>query len=329
MAEPELFSAIVRDPTDASARMVYADWLEEAGDPRCQFIRQHLRIARLPPDHPDRASGEQELSRHRLGLDPRWLAVMEPERRHHYVEDVMAGRGICDCFVPAPRVPGPSHPGTLPRAPWSEVELHREPQDTECDAWKRLLDYVERIADTGARQFKPRPELTAEQWRQIVTLPATIAKLTQVTSIELYGSYLVRIPPEIGQMTSLRELTPYTSYRLHWFPYEITRCRALRSSTVSTRTLYGNFKYRPPFPRVLPATSRTQGPMRPCSVCSRMYEDLELHRVWISLRVATDVLPLLVNACSAACVDSLPAPADGYVPTPHRGGLSVEQPPAR
>lgn len=34
----------------------------------------------------------------------------------------------------------------------------------------------------------------------------------------LYRSNLVRIPPEIGAMTSLEEFTPYTSYRLHWFP---------------------------------------------------------------------------------------------------------------
>jgi hypothetical protein len=50
--------------------------------------------------------------------------------------------------------------------------------------------------------------------------------------------------------------------------------------------------------------------------------------VWISLRVATDVLPLLVNACSTACVQALPAPAEGYVQQPHAGGAHVQQPPA-
>lgn len=51
------------------------------------------------------------------------------------------------------------------------------------------------------------------------------------------------------------------------FPYELTRCPRLRASVVSTRALYGNFKYRPPFPALR-----------------------EPH-----------VLPLLVNACSSAC----------------------------
>ncbi|WP_257581710.1 hypothetical protein [Streptomyces sp. TLI_146] len=37
-----------------------------------------------------------------------------------------------------------------------------------------------------------------------------------------------------------------------------------------------------------------------------------LHQVWISLRVATDVLPLLVNACSSGCVAALPSGADEF-----------------
>lgn len=63
-----------------------------------------------------------------------------------------------------------------------------------------------------------------------------------------------------------------------------------------------------------------------------------LRQVWISLRAGADVLPLLVNACSAACVDALPTPADGYVQEPHTdgyvqephtGGPGVVQPPRR
>jgi hypothetical protein len=141
----------------------------------------------------------------------------------------------------------------------------------------------------------------------------------------IYGSNLVRIPPEIGEMTSLEEFTPYTSYRLHWFPYEITRCKNLGESTVSTRALYGNYKNRAPFPRLWPVERRTAA-KRPCSVCGQTFTDAGAHRVWISLRVATDVLPLLVNACSEECVRQLPKPAEGYVPFPHKGGLAVQQP---
>jgi len=176
----------------------------------------------------------------------------------------------------------------------------------------------------------------AEERRQVVTLPPTIAKLTNVRNLVLYGSNLVRIPPEIGAMRSLEEFTPYTSYRLHWLPYEVTRCRNLRRSTVSTRALFGNHKYRPPFPTLPSSTADGTGgqpdlagvdpgkwgatTIRSCSVCSRPLDRACLRQVWISLRVATDVLPLLVNACSSECIQALAQPPQDYIRTPHRGG---------
>jgi hypothetical protein len=93
---------------------------------------------------------------------------------------------------------------------------------------------------------------------------------------------------------------------------------------VSTRALYGNYRFRPPFPSLPEAHYPPVA--RPCSVCREPFTDTGAHRVWIALGVATDVLPLLVNACSAACVAALPSPASGYVPSPHRGGLALEQP---
>ncbi|MDI5905017.1 MULTISPECIES: hypothetical protein [Streptomyces] len=127
----------------------------------------------------------------------------------------------------------------------------------------------------------------------------SIAQLTAVRRLVLYGSNLVRIPPEIGAMTSLEEFTPYTSYRLHWFPYEITRCRKLTRSTVSTRALFGNYKLRPPpFPQLHPSPNSVVdidlGSLDPrhsgataihsCSVCDRPIEQSGLHQMWISLR---------------------------------------------
>jgi len=38
------------------------------------------------------------------------------------------------------------------------------------------------------------------------------------------------------------------------------------------------------------------------------------------------VLPLLVHACSMECIHRLPAPAKGYLRTPHEGGLGLVQP---
>jgi len=238
---------------------------------------------------------------------------------------------------------------------WFELRFHKERQDTECDAWKHLLDLIEEAAADGREEFAPGVDMTREEWTQIVTLPPTISKLKMVKKFILYGSFLVRIPPEIGEMTNLEFFDPYTSYRLHWFPYEITRCENLWANRVSTRALYGNYKYRPPFPRLQPGRSPTKGldlnnlpqeiwgteSIKTCSVCDRPLKDAGLYQVWLSsfpckepLRIETiDVLPLLVNACSEECIKRLPKSAKGYVAEdyvqePHKGGLDVKQPPA-
>ena len=225
-------------------------------------------------------------------------------------------------------------------APGAVRSFHADVQDTRAPGWLRLLELIEEAVADGREEFRPLRELSPEERRQIVTLPASIGRLTAVRTLVLYGSNLVRIPPEIGGMTSLEEFTPYTSWRLHWFPYEITRCGRLANSTVSTRSIYGNYKYRPPFPRLLPpgdAVLDLDGlapacwgatVARTCSVCTGPIPATGPHQAWLSRLVATDVLPLLVNACSQACLDALPPGAKGYIPAPHRGGV-IEQPPPR
>ncbi|MCI0704403.1 MAG: TIGR02996 domain-containing protein [Planctomycetia bacterium] len=51
---PALESAIVAHAEEDTPRLVYADWLDENGDPdRAAFIRVQCRLAEMPPDHPD------------------------------------------------------------------------------------------------------------------------------------------------------------------------------------------------------------------------------------------------------------------------------------
>jgi hypothetical protein len=204
--------------------------------------------------------------------------------------------------------------------------FHPEAQDTDSEAWKSLEAYIAKVREEGADELNPRAGIGSEQWEQIVTLPQSIGTLKSVKVLSLYGSHLVRIPPEIGDMTNLEEFDPYASRCLHWFPYEITRCKHLTRSRVSTRCLYGNYKYRSPFPR-LPQISAALTPAT-CSVCGGPFSREQIHQAWISLRVATDVLPLLVHACSEECIESLPKPAFGYLERPHFGGLDLDQPPA-
>ncbi|HUL17338.1 MAG TPA: hypothetical protein VLV88_15175 [Terriglobales bacterium] len=233
----------------------------------------------------------------------------------------------CHCFDPQYEADEKEHRGEENVRPaWHELLLHPEFQDTDSEAGESLEAYIAKVLEERSDELNPRAEIGSEQWEQIVTLPKTIGTLKSVKALSLYGSHLVRIPPEIGDMTNLEEFDPYTSRCLHWFPYEITRCKHLTRSRVSTRCLYGNYKYRSPFPR-LPQISPALTPAT-CSVCGGPFAREQILQAWISLRVATDVLPLLVHACSKKCIENLPRPAFGYVQRPHSGGLELEQPPA-
>ncbi len=112
---------------------------------------------------------------------------------------------------------------------------------------------------------------------------------------------------------------------------------------MSTRAVYGNYKYRPPFPQLAPTPPAAEdtdlddldpavwgaAAIQTCSVCDQPFDASGLRQVWISLHVSGyDIMPLLANACSDECVDALPKPAAGYVRHVHTGGPSLQQPPA-
>lgn len=281
MTEQQLIDAVRREPANEQAYAVYADWLEERGDPRAELVRLQRAMQTLSPDHVRWHECEVRLSQLRIGCDDRWLDVFEPDRPRRRKD------WECSCYEPGQRI------------------LHREKQDTESPGWRRLVELIDQAADDGRTTFAPSRELSEEDCADIITLPPAVTKLTKVRDLVLYGSYLTRLPPEIGDMSSLRVFTPYTSYSLHWFPYEITRCSRLRDSTVSTRATFGNSKTNMPFATLTP-TGRTSlwpsHPTRPCCICGTEYEDWGRHRGWVRRVVATDTLPLLVNACSSQCL---------------------------
>jgi hypothetical protein len=205
-------------------------------------------------------------------------------------------------------------------------KIENDVQDRNSVAWKKLCDYIEKVAAENHDEFKPREELGPELFAQIHTLPEIISKLKNVKKIWLYGSKLKRIPPEIGEMESLEYFDPYTSYDLNWFPYEITKCKNLKSSRVSTRALYGNYKFRTGFPRLNHNPIRYSGNTVNCSICGNTISYEQTNQLWISLNVGTDILPLLANLCSKECENKLPTPPENYVQFAHKGGADLKQP---
>lgn len=210
--------------------------------------------------------------------------------------------------------------------PLENSQVKADVQNRNEEAWNRLLEVIEKAAADSRSTFNPRKELGNDLWKQITTLPASIAQLKNVKILNLYGSNLNRIPPEIGGMESLEEFLPYTSYDLHWFPYEITNCKKLKDSTISTRALYGNYKFRTVFPSLQHHPIEYIDSPSKCSICSTKVPLANLNQFWISRRVATDVIPLLVNVCSDECFNNIPTGAENYLAFPHKGGKDLLQP---
>jgi uncharacterized protein (TIGR02996 family) len=78
--EAGFLSAIRQTPADDTARLVFADWLDEQDDPNCktkaEFIRLELRMAEMPEQSLGRFRWVKQLQKLATEIDPGWLAVV-------------------------------------------------------------------------------------------------------------------------------------------------------------------------------------------------------------------------------------------------------------
>lgn len=238
-----------------------------------------------------------------FSIDPSTLAAAQcVERGKH-----------CACLASRTKKGTPSVPN-----------LHTEAQDITATGWLLLQQLISSGGGTSSSVLEPSATIPPDQWSAVITLPPTVANLSAVASLRLYGSHLRRLPSEIGRMSALTNLDIYTSYSLHWLPYEVTRLTALRDSRMSTRALYGNLKTRLPFPRLAGPVDTIMP--QTCSVCNQPFGENGPQLFWTTQRIATDVAPLLIHSCSAECTAHVPDAPDGYYPRPHRGGGGVGMP---
>src|SRR5947199_1700743 len=78
MEDEGYIQAILADPEDDALRLVYADWLEERGDPRGEYLRCRCARAALGPTDRKRAA----LLRREKELRRQYAEVIRPwERR--------------------------------------------------------------------------------------------------------------------------------------------------------------------------------------------------------------------------------------------------------
>ncbi|MBP3957239.1 TIGR02996 domain-containing protein [Gemmata sp. G18] len=86
--EAGFLSVIRQSPADDTARLVFADWLDEQDDPNCKtkadFIRLELRIADAPEQNHDQNYGRNQLRRLAKRIDPLWLTVISNPKLETY-----------------------------------------------------------------------------------------------------------------------------------------------------------------------------------------------------------------------------------------------------
>lgn len=78
--EAGFLSAIRQTPADDTARLVFADWLDEQDDPTCKtkaaFIRLELQMAEAPEQNLNRTEAIRTLETLATQLEPGWLALV-------------------------------------------------------------------------------------------------------------------------------------------------------------------------------------------------------------------------------------------------------------
>jgi uncharacterized protein (TIGR02996 family) len=69
--------AILDHPADRMPWMAYADWLDDRGDPRSEFLRLSVERADLPEGDPHRYGIDIQLAALRAELDANWMMMFD------------------------------------------------------------------------------------------------------------------------------------------------------------------------------------------------------------------------------------------------------------
>jgi uncharacterized protein (TIGR02996 family) len=92
--------AIRNSPDDDVTRLIYADWLEERGDPRADFLRVECRVHEMSETSLQYRTLKRQLGRLAKHLDIRWLATVC--RVHFEIEAPHRHPSRCSLTVAGP-----------------------------------------------------------------------------------------------------------------------------------------------------------------------------------------------------------------------------------
>jgi len=72
-SDEDFLAAIRARPSDDTARLIYADWLEERGDSRAEYLRIDIALARLSDPAPEHKQVLERFLYLNAALDTNWL----------------------------------------------------------------------------------------------------------------------------------------------------------------------------------------------------------------------------------------------------------------
>lgn len=211
--EPALLQAILNDPDDDALRLVYADWLEEHGDPRSEFIRVQLQLARLPRTDPAyRRLWERELELIRAHKEE-WFGAM---RQQFMAWDVQ--RGFINHVTAELAVFMDKAPELCAAHPVESLVLHihdgrgRSVQRGELLQGMVESDWLPRLIKLEV--FTNTPRLTDEEfgrqlaergpWPRLKTIRLATFQMTGPTQTLLRDSFGKRLTLEVPQPNQQR-----------------------------------------------------------------------------------------------------------------------------
>jgi uncharacterized protein (TIGR02996 family) len=116
---------IVAHPEDPSVRLIYADWLEEHGDPRADYLRTQAELIRHRENPELRQQFQERLRVLRPQLDSEWVARLDRTR-------------VELCFVPL-EIQCP--------AEWEKMRPTSEPTVRFCEGCRRSVYYCATMED--------------------------------------------------------------------------------------------------------------------------------------------------------------------------------------
>ncbi len=88
--EEGFIRVILEEPSDVARRLIYADWLEECGDPnslhRAEYLRTECELDALPPKDPKRRHRTDRLRQLRALVGDDWWRQLDWTEVEHCVE---------------------------------------------------------------------------------------------------------------------------------------------------------------------------------------------------------------------------------------------------